>query len=125
MNLYGYNFSVIFFLVSIPCVVPINTYPNGTTYPDFFYTGNYLYDPIANPITGGAPIPANCNNATFSTEFPNWVSDINSAYDTRGAYLKCDYASGNYIQVFHPSWYNQPLLETVSPITKLQVKYTT
>lgn len=63
MTVYGFNLDVIFFLVGVPAVVPINTYPNGTQYNDPLYTGTYTYNTTVNPITGGAPIPPNCNNA--------------------------------------------------------------
>lgn len=121
MNLYGYNFNNIFFLLSVPAVVP-GMSSDGTYTPDTTYTGSYVYNGI--PPTFGAPIPPNCNDATINTDFPSWISDINSSYDLRGAYLKCNTDTGLYYNAV--TWPPQSdVLNTVSPISTLPVPYTT
>ena len=113
MNLYGFNFNNIFFLLSVPAVVPINT--NGSV--DTNYNTFYTYIPTTN--THGAPINSNCSDATINTNFPSWISDINSAYDLRGAYLKCE-ATGSANYNNSVSWPGQnETLSTISPVTCL------
>lgn len=80
--------------------------------------------PYNNPA-----IPTFASAATFDTNFPNWLSDINNSVDLRGFYLtNCGLSTPNsvngYCQKFN--WPQAPaFLTTTSTITKQQIAFTT
>ena len=115
MTLYGIRMPEIFQIVSRDTIVPAGNENYNTP---------YTY--INIPPTYGAPIPPNCNSATISNNFPNWISDVNSAYDLRAAYLTCNSSTGNYERVFGNDWYDgQNTLQTISTVTNRPVEFTT
>ena len=127
MAVYGFDYSLIFFLLSVNAVNPI---VNGAV--DTNFNGPYTFDPNANNF-GNNNIPANSqdlNSANFNTNFPDWISTLNNKLDLRGWYLVANNGQnttpcqGSYCQAFNwPS--EDSVLTTVSTITNLQVAYTT
>jgi len=114
MTLYGFRFPEIFNLVSQKAV-----FPDGNEN----YNTPYTYVNI--PPTYGSPNPINCSSATIATGFPNWISDVNSAYDLRASYLTCN-SDGTYSRLFANDWYDgQDTLQTISTVTNRPVEFTT
>jgi len=115
MNLYGFGYDVIFNLVAKKCAVP-----NGDT----TYNTPYAYNP--NNSTYGAPLAQNCSTQLFQTGFPNWLSDVNSAIDLRGLYVKCtSIGSTQYTTLLPSSFYSANTLKDISPITGQPIAFTT
>ena len=127
MAVYGFDYSLIFFLLSVKAVNPI---VNGAV--DTNFNGPYTFDPAAVNF-GNTNIPANnadLNSGNFNTAFPDWISTLNNKLDLRGWYLVANtgqtntLCKGQYCQAFN--WPNpNSVLTTVSTITNMQVAYTT
>lgn len=130
MAVYGFDYSLIFFLLSVNAVNPI---VNGAV--DTNFNGPYTYDPNAVNF-GNTNIPANSQDLSsdnFNTNFPDWISTLNNKLDLRGWYLVandgkqktlCSISPGTYCQAFN--WPGpDSVLSTVSTITNMPVAYTT
>lgn len=79
--MYGFPSNVIFSLLSVPAVNPVNS--------DGFVNTNinvdYTYNASA-PSFGSPNIPLYASKATFNTNFPDWISTLNNKMDLRGFY---------------------------------------
>jgi len=115
MQVYGFDYSNIFFLLSVPAVVPTNPTTNMT---DYNFNANITFN-AASPTFGNPYIPTNASNATYSTNFPNWLATTNNLWDLRGCYLKN--VNGSYAQAIG---FPSNVLGTISNITGFPVAYT-
>jgi hypothetical protein len=96
MEVYGFKSNTVFGLLSVKTVYPIA----GTKSNDWYdYNQFQATPPFNNPF-----IPPLASNATYGTDFPDWISPLNNKYDLRGFYLyNCGTALGNiggYCQKF-------------------------
>lgn len=121
MTLYGFPYNNIFNLLAVSAVNPINSSGNVDT----LFNTPYTYNPALGATGGNPNIPSNCNDATINTNFPSWISDVNSAYDLRGAYLKCSSVNSSVYVNALPNPWPTDVLNTYSPITGQLVPYTT
>jgi len=122
MQVYGFDYNNIFFLLSVNTANPVNS---GTNTVNLNFNTPYTFNATGiNPPFGNPFIPANSANATFSNSFPDWISTTNNEVDLRGFYLKqCNNpAFGNYCMALA---YPSDVLTTVSNITHQPVAYTT
>lgn len=107
MAVYGFDYSKIFFLLSVKAVNPV---VNGAV--DLSYNTAYTYNANA-PLYGNPVIPtlsSALNDNNYNTNFPDWISNLNTDLDVRGFYLVAANAtgvtklncepSGQYCQVF-------------------------
>ena len=126
MNIYGFPYNNIFNLLSIKTSTPANnpTNPANFSFNPLYNTPYTFVDDVS--IAYGAPVPTNCNSGNFTTGFPSWISDVNSKYDLRGAYVKCNNVTTLYENALPNPWpATDNVLQTISPITGLAVPYTT
>lgn len=146
MQVYGFDYNNIFFLLSVEAVEPVkfagnldantcsttfNTSKDGT---DLTINGFYtyqLYDQATCPNFGNPYLPPP-NSAVFTTSFPDWISTLNTKLDLRGFYLKTNADCPTYNAATMPlgvycqalSW-PANVLSTVSTITNHPVAFTT
>jgi hypothetical protein len=142
MQVFGFDYSNIFFLLSVQAVEPVKysgslsasatcTTPGaaqpffGSTNPtntDITINDAYTYNP--NCVNFGNPYLPNPAQATLTTTFPDWISTLNTHLDLRGFYLKqcSSTTNGGYCQAI--TWPTN-VLSTVSTITNLPIAYTT
>ena len=85
MTCYGFPLGNLLRILSVPAMVPLSNIsnPSSTNY----NVQQCTYVP-SSP-TFGANLALNCSQNPVSTNFPNWLSTINNAYDLRAAFLKC------------------------------------
>jgi hypothetical protein len=114
MQVYGFDYSNIFFLLSVPAVVPVDS--TGALNYNFNGVYTFMNNPNMNPPYNNPFIPTSPVNATFSTAFPNWLSTINNQLDLRGFYLNSSYG----LAISYPS----EVLGTTSNITGTPVAFT-
>lgn len=127
MQLYGFPSNIIFSLLSVPAINPVNNVTDNSV--DTTINNAYTYNATA-PSFGSANIPLLAVNATFNTNFPDWISTLNNKMDLRGFY-QSKTCSGDfkmnqygYCPVFNwPS--SDQVLHTKSTITNLEIAYTT
>ncbi len=87
MQVYGFNYGNIFFLLSVPAVVPV-TNPADPTTTDYLINTWYQFNAsVVSPPFNNPFIPLTEAGATYSTAFPDWISTLNSNLDLRGFYL--------------------------------------
>jgi hypothetical protein len=125
MQLYGFPPSILFDLLSHSAINP-TTYNTKTGLYTVDVNINTAYTYNANLANLGSPnIPTNCNDAIINKNFPDWISTLNNKMDVRGFYSKCcGVKNASYCPIF--TWPNySDVLKTVSPITKLNVAFTT
>lgn len=121
MRLYGFTPKILFGLVSRPTIMPQVPNEAGQLYNDTnFNSPNCTFDALqANLGCYAFTVPCNSSNIQKSN-FPSWLSTLNSAVDLRGVYSNC--TNGKYIpQISFPT----DVLDTYSHISKNYVKYTT
>jgi hypothetical protein len=68
-------------LLSAPAINPINNINEV----DININTPYTYD-LNQPGFGSINIPLYADQATFSTDFPNWISPLTNNMDLRGFY---------------------------------------
>lgn len=85
MQVYGFDYSNIFFLLSVNAVSPYDTTQNP---PGVNINANnpYIFNP-SSPNFGNPYLPTTIANAQINTNFPNWISPVNNSLDLRGFYL--------------------------------------
>ena len=127
MNVYGFDYNNVFFLLSKLAVTPVtdNTDPSTT---DTSYNTAYTFLP--NAVRFNNPgLPIDSSKAELTKDFPDWISTLNNKLDLRGYYLSTDpndladggLANSGYYQIF--KWRTE-VLSTKSNITKLPVAFT-
>lgn len=141
MQVYGFDYSYIFFLLSVDSVNPIATSNqgfngSGLAPVDMSINEFYTYSPTL-PNFGNPYIPNNPQAATYNTNFPDWISNTSTKMDLRGFYLtyKASAAdcstiympavapfTGGYCQAFN---WSPNVISTISDITNGPVEYTT
>lgn len=99
MTCYGFPLGNLFRILSVPAMVPLSG-PNGTGSADYSVQ-QVTYN--ASSPTFGANLSPNCSTNPTSTNFPNWLSTINNAYDLRTAFLKC-VNTVNYTNALPHAW---------------------
>jgi sodium/potassium-transporting ATPase subunit alpha len=123
MEVFGFNSNIIFNLLSIQTINPVTNQTNNSV--DNTINNWYQYD-VTAPGFGSPNIPILASSATFSKNFPDWISTLNNKMDLRGFYQKnCGGDKGNingYCPIF--TWPTD-YLHTVSTITKKEVAFTT
>lgn len=126
MEIYGFESSTVFNLLSIPAVNPVNS--NGKV--DLSINDWYKFE-VASTAAGpfNNPYLPPASKAVLNTEFPNWLSPLNNALDVRGFYLSTsasECAGKQIIDGYCQHFTNWPTtyLHTVSPITKQEVAFT-
>jgi sodium/potassium-transporting ATPase subunit alpha len=124
MEVFGFNSNIIFNLLSIQTINPVTNQTNNSV--DNTLNKWYQYDATA-PAFGSPNIPLLASAASFSKNFPDWISTINNNMDLRGFYQKnCGLTApgnnGGYCPIF--TWPTD-YLHTVSTITKHEVAFTT
>lgn len=126
MEIYGFESSSVFNLLSVPAVNPINS--SGKI--DLSVNDWYKFE-VASTAVGpfNNPYLPLASKAVLNTEFPNWLSPLNNALDVRGFYLSTsasECVGKQIIDGYCQHFTNWPTtyLHTVSPITKQEVAFT-
>jgi sodium/potassium-transporting ATPase subunit alpha len=134
MTCYGFPLSIYFELLSK------SAYINS----EGIKFNNYLGDPsktfnknspfLGYVNAGSSPLTSNyydgnCDASKLQSDqnYPNWLSLVNNKIDLRAVYVTCctNAASNNYCPLFN-NWPDySSVVQTVSPISKVQVAYTT
>ena len=83
MQVYGFNYQNIFFLLSVQAAIPIDP-KTGLDNPNL--NGYFTFN-ASDPRFGNPYIPLNASACNRSTVFPNWLSTTNNNWDLRGFYL--------------------------------------
>jgi hypothetical protein len=127
MEVYGFNYSNIFFLLAVETVDPI--FPIGSGIVDYDLNVPYTFQegvsasglPFNNPF-----IPVLATDATFSVNFPDWISTINNKLDLRGFYLKVCETGVAGVNGYCPAiTFPTDVLTTTSSISGNTVAYST
>ena len=125
MQVYGFNYGNIFFLLSVPAVNPVSN-PSVANSVDLTINTWYTYNAsVVNPPYNNPYLPTIQSNATYTTTFPDWISTLNNELDLRGFYLNaCASGPGGYCPAI--TWpAPSAVLNTTSCITGYPVAYTT
>jgi sodium/potassium-transporting ATPase subunit alpha len=127
MQLYGFPSNIIFSLLSVPAINPVNNVTDNSANTNI--NTPYTYNETA-PSFGSPNIPLLAASATMNTNFPDWISTLNNQMDLRGFYQSKSCGSGftmnqyGYCPVF--TWpTSDQVLHTKSTITNLEIVYTT
>lgn len=122
MRLYGFTPQILFGLVSRPTITPqIQNNVTGLYEPDYNFNSNNCTFDAAQQNLGCYAFLVPCQASYIKkSDFPTWLSTLNSAVDLRGVYSNC--TNGTYYpQITFPT----DVLNTYSHISKNTVKYTT
>lgn len=139
MQVYGFDYSYIFFMLSVGAVNPVS--PSDTSFTgagaaptDLSINSFFTYDATASYF-GNPYLPLDPSKATINKNFPDWISNTSTKMDLRAFYLtatpagQCPTLSTtggvggvNYCQSF--KW-TTDTISTISTITNYPVAYTT
>ena len=123
MQVYGFDYSNIFFLLSNAAVNPVNSAGviDNTINTWYAYNASVTNPPFNNPY-----LPALAVNAVANTNFPDWLSTLSNQLDLRGFYLQNCTGTSTGPGGYCPSiTYSTGVLSTISNITGFPVAYTT